>query len=185
MLCSSVTCAVHSANRTHHAGHVGFHTRAHVKNPSVPNSPTQPGLCPSAGPANPPRAFPDRVLTLAAVHVGVSSVARHGPPVRCRADPARSRSQLQPLPGICSATVTVVVAIQPTRSCVLRRPDCTQLHSHSYRETRPHACALTRGVSTTQGGSHTLPPPARTWFLPPAVPLSHTACREARTPAHS
>ena len=34
----SVTCTVHSANRTHHAGHVGFHTRAHVKNPSSPNS---------------------------------------------------------------------------------------------------------------------------------------------------
>ena len=29
-----------------------------------------------------------------------------------------------------------------------------------------------------------VPFPARTWLLPPAVPLSHTACREARTPAH-
>ena len=38
VLCSSVTCTVHSANRTHRAGHVEFHTRAHVKNPSVPNS---------------------------------------------------------------------------------------------------------------------------------------------------
>ena len=35
---SSVTCTVHSANRTHRAGHVEFHTRAHVQNPSVPNS---------------------------------------------------------------------------------------------------------------------------------------------------
>ena len=61
MLCPSVTCAVHSANRTHHAGHVGFHTRVRVKNPSSPNPSTQPGLCPSAGSAHPPRAFPDRV----------------------------------------------------------------------------------------------------------------------------
>ena len=38
VLCPSVTCAVHSANRTHRAGHVEFHTRARVKNPSSPNS---------------------------------------------------------------------------------------------------------------------------------------------------
>ena len=30
-----VTCTVHSANRTHRAGHAEFHTRAHVQNPSV------------------------------------------------------------------------------------------------------------------------------------------------------
>ena len=128
MLCSSVTCAVHSANRTHHAGHVGFHTRAHVKNPSSPNPTTQPDLCPSAGSANPPRAFPDRVLTLAAVHTGVSPVARHGPPVRCRVDPGRSRSQLPPLPGICPAIVAVAVS---THTGASRRPDCTQ-HSNSH-----------------------------------------------------
>ena len=56
----SVTCTVHPANRAHRAGHVGFHTRAHVKNPSIPNPSTQPDLCPSVGSANPPRAFPDR-----------------------------------------------------------------------------------------------------------------------------
>ena len=48
----SVTCTVHPANRTHRAGHVGFHTRAHVQNPSIPNSTTQPDLCPSAGSAS-------------------------------------------------------------------------------------------------------------------------------------
>ena len=79
-------------------------------------------------------------LTLAAVHVGVSSVARHGPPVRYRADPGRSQMQLQPLLGICSATVAVFVSIRATRSCVSRRPDCTQ-HSNSHRETQPHAHA--------------------------------------------
>ena len=89
--CPSVTCTVHPANRTHHAGHVGFHTRAHVQNPSSPNQTTQPGLCPSAGSATSPRAFPDRVLTFAAMHAGVSSVAQHGQPVRCRVDPARSK----------------------------------------------------------------------------------------------
>ena len=62
VLCPSVTCAVHSANRTHRAGHVEFHTRVRVKNPSSPNPSTQPGLCPSAGSATVhlPRAFPDR-----------------------------------------------------------------------------------------------------------------------------
>ena len=62
MLFPSVTCTVHPANRAHRAGHVEFHTRAHVKNRSSPNPATQPDLCPSAGSANPPRAFPDRVL---------------------------------------------------------------------------------------------------------------------------
>ena len=38
VLFPSVTCTVHPANRAHRAGHVEFHTRAHVKNPSVPNS---------------------------------------------------------------------------------------------------------------------------------------------------
>ena len=52
---------MHSANRTHRASHAGFHTRAHVQNPSSPNPPTQPDLCPSAGSATSPRAFPDRV----------------------------------------------------------------------------------------------------------------------------
>ena len=61
VLRSSVTCTVHSANRTHRAGHVEFYTRAHVQNPSSPNPPTQPDLCPSAGSATSPRAFPDRV----------------------------------------------------------------------------------------------------------------------------
>ena len=37
VLCPSVTCAVHSANRTHCAGHVEFHTRARLENPSVPD----------------------------------------------------------------------------------------------------------------------------------------------------
>ena len=157
-------------------------------------------------------------------------------------DPGRSPMQLQLLPGICLATVAVSVAIQPTRSCVSRRPDCTQ-HSNSHRETRLHAracrppspvctatahtlslsphtvahshvphsrrphCSHTRGHSPAVSLAHTVPfshtrghspavslphrgvrthvpPLARTWFLPPAVPLFHTACREARSPAH-
>ena len=65
---------------------------------------------------------------------GVSCVARHGPPARCRVNPARSQLQLPPLPGFCPSTVAV--SIQPTHTCVSRRPDCTPLHSHSPRETR-------------------------------------------------
>ena len=91
VLCPSVTCTVHSANRTHHAGYVGFYTRAHVKNPSHPNS------LPSLTFVRPRDQLHHRVrfrtgpLTLAAVLAGVSPVAQHGPPVRYRADPARSR----------------------------------------------------------------------------------------------
>ena len=163
MLCSSVTCAVPSANRTHHAGHVGFHTRAHVKNPSSPNPTTQPDLCPSAGPATSPRAFPDRVLTLAAVLAGVSPVAQHGPPVRYLVYPARSRLQLPPLPGICPAIVAVAFAMHASHSNsrVSRDSYCTQLHSHSYRETRPHAHAwrptspACTATSHTRSSSHT------------------------------
>ena len=156
VLCPSVTCAVHSANRTHHAGHVGFHTRVRVKNPSSPNPATQPSLCPSAGSATSTACVSGPGLTLAAEHVGVSSVARHGPPVRCRVDPGRSRLQLQPLPGFCLATVAVVVAILPTHTCVSRRPDCTQLHSHSHRETRLHAHACPPTCPLYTATSHTL-----------------------------
>ena len=40
-------------------------------------------------------------------------------------------------------------------------------------------------VFHTHVGVHThVPRPARTWFPRAAVPLSHTACREAHTPAH-
>ena len=164
-------------------------------------------------------------LTFAAVHAVVSYVARHGQPVHDRADPARSRSQLLPLPGIFPATVAVAVSTQPSHSYsrMSRGSNCTLLHYHSFshRETRPHdrawrpsspACTATShtlSLSHTVGHSHVphsyyshprghspavfhtrvgvrthVPLPARTWFLPPAVPLFHTACREARTPAH-
>ena len=153
-------------------------------------------------------------------------MARHGPLVRCRVDPGRSRLQLLPLPVIDPATVAV--AIHLSHTYVPRRPYCTQSHSHSYphRETRLHAHAWRPTSPVCTATSHTLslsshtvahslvphlhtphcshprghspavfhllvgvrtrvPPPARTWFLPPAVPLSRTACWEARTPAHS
>ena len=83
--CPSVTCTVHPANRAHRAGHVEFHTRAGVKNPSSPNS------LPSLTFVRPRDQLFHRVrfrtgsLTLATVHAGVSSVARHGPPVLYRA----------------------------------------------------------------------------------------------------
>ena len=95
-----VTCTVHSADRTHRAGHVGVPHTCSRTEPIHSEFSTQPDLCPSAGSAISPRAFPDRVLTLATVLAGVSSEAQHGLPVLYRADPARSRMQLQPLPGI-------------------------------------------------------------------------------------
>ena len=245
VLCSSVTCAVHSANRTHRAGHVEFHAPACVENPSVPNSATQPGLCPSAGSATSTAYVSGPGLTPAAEHVGVSCAARHGPHARRCANPARSPLQLRPLPGPCPSNVAVVVSFPPKHTCVSRCPDCTPLNSHSLRETRlhAHACPPTsplhtatshtlfsshsvahshttpyhshpRGHSPAVFHSHTVPHshtavhtrvpflartrfhsptvlrtrvpfPARTWSLPPAVPLSHTACWEARSPAHS
>ena len=120
MLCPSVTCAVHSANRTHCAGHVEFHTPARVENPSSPNPATQPGFCPSAGSANIHRwrswtGFHSRSRAR-----GVSCVARPGPHARCCANPARSPLQLQPLLGLCPF-VAVVVSIRPTHTCVSRR----------------------------------------------------------------
>ena len=117
VLCSSVTCAVHSANRTHRAGHVEFHTRVRVKNPSRPNPSTQPGLCPSAGSATSTACVSGPGLTLAAMHAGVSSVAQHGTPARCRADPGRSQMKLPPLPGFCPSTVAVSISILPTHNC--------------------------------------------------------------------
>ena len=156
VLCLSVTCAVHSANRTHRTGHVGFHTHVRVKNPSVPNSSTQPGLCPSVGSATSTACVPGPGLTVAAEHVGVSCVARHGPPARFRVDPARSQMKLPPLPGFCPSIVAVVVSSQPMHTCVSRRPDCTPLHSHSHRETRPHAHAWRPPSPFHTATSHTL-----------------------------
>ena len=65
-------------------------------------------------------------LTLAAEHAGVSSVARHGLPARCRVDPGRSQLELPPLPGFCPAIVAVAVAIHLSHTYVPRRPDCSQ-----------------------------------------------------------
>ena len=109
VLCPSVTCAVHSANRTHQAGHVEFHTRVRAENPSSPNSATQPTFCPSVGSATSTAGVPGPGLTPAAEHVGVSCVARHGPSVRCRANPGWSQLQLPPLPGFCPSIVAVAV----------------------------------------------------------------------------
>ena len=60
VLCPSVTCAVHSANRTHCAGRVEFHTRVHVENPSVPNSLPSLAFVRPRDQLHLPRAFPDR-----------------------------------------------------------------------------------------------------------------------------
>ena len=166
-------------------------------------------------------------LTLVTLLAGVSYVAQYGPPVHDRADPARSRMQLQPLPGICISTVAVAVSTHASHTGVSRRPDCTRYSlSYPHRETQPHdrawqpsspvctATSQTRSLSPyTVAHSHTVPHsyrlhhshprghsptvshphrgvhthvplPARTWFPPTAVPLSHTARREAHTPAH-
>ena len=63
-------------------------------------------------------------------------------------------------------------------------------HSHivpySHIPHHSHPRGHSPAVFHTRVGVRThVPRPARTWFLPPAVPLLHTACREARTPAHS
>ena len=72
-------------------------------------------------------------LTLATVHAEVSSGAQHGLPVHDREDPGRSQLQLQPLLGICLATVAVAVSTHASHSYyrVSRDPHCTP-HSHSY-----------------------------------------------------
>ena len=67
---------------------------------------------------------------------------------------------------------------------------CTRSLTHTPCLIRTHHTTHTHGGTHPRCFNHTgvrthVPPFARTWFLPPAVPLSHTACREARTPAHS
>ena len=59
--------------------------------------------------------------------------------------------------------------------CLIHTYHATHTHGgHSPAVSHPH-----RGVRTH------VPLPARTWLPPPAVPRSPTACREARTQAHS
>ena len=186
VLCPSVTCAMHSANRTHHAGHVGFHTRVHVKNPSVPNSTTQPGLCPSAGSATSTACVSGPGLTLAAEHVGVSYVAQHGPSARCRVDPGRSQLELPLLPGICLATVAVAFSTHATHTCVSRRPDCIPPNYHSYPhwETRPHAHTWRPSSPVCTATSHmrSLSPHTVAHSL---VPHTHTPHPRGHSPAVS
>ena len=182
MLCSSVTCAVHSANRTHHAGHEEFHTRVRVENPSSPNPTPQPGFCPSVGSATSTAGVPGPGFTPAAEHVGVSCIARPGPHARCPANPARSPLQLRPLPGPCFSTVAVVVSVQHTRSnsrvsrdshtttLLTGRRGCMLTHAHRHLPytQRPHtrcsphtrslthSCRLTHTHHTihTRKGTH-------------------------------
>ena len=57
--------------------------------------------------------------------------------------------------------------------------------SHTHVPRHSHPRSLPPAVPHPHRGVHThVPLLARTWFLPPAGPLQHTACREARTPAH-
>ena len=105
----------------------------------------------------------------------VLAVVSPGQRVHDRADPARSHSQLLPLPGIFLATVVVFVSIHASHSHsrVPRDSYCTQphfhLHSFSQRETQPHdrarrpsspvctATSHTRSLSPhTVGHSHTV-----------------------------
>ena len=71
--------------------------------------------------------------------------------------------------------LTHAVLTHPTHGRSLTRASYTHTHP------RGHSPAV---FHTHVGVRTHVPLPARTWFLPPAVPLSHTACREARTPAH-
>ena len=91
VLCPSVTCAVRSANRTHCAGHVEFHTRARPENPSIPNPSVQPTFCPSRDRLHSPRTFLDRVsLPQASTW---RSRALHGPNLALAAVQTRRGSQ--------------------------------------------------------------------------------------------
>ena len=121
VLCPSVTCVVRSANRTPCAGHVEFHTHAHLENPSIPNPFNQPSFCPSAGSATSTAYVSRPGFTRAAAHVAASCAARPETRARRRANPARSPIQLRPLLGLCPLSDAVVISIQPTHTCVSRR----------------------------------------------------------------
>ena len=63
----------------------------------------------------------------------------------------------------------------------------TEAHSGSHTGSHPYLGAHPYSGFLAHKGSHlhTVPCYSHPRSLPPAVPLSHTACREARTPAHS
>ena len=183
VLCPSVTCAVHSANRTHHTGHVEFHTPARVENPSSPNSATQPGLCPSAGSATSTAGVPGPGFTPAAEHVWVPCVARHGPHARCCANPARSPLKLRPLLSPCLSIVAVSVSIAFSRSSSRVSRDSHTTTLHSPRETRlhAHACRPTSPVCTAT--SHTLF--SHTLFSHTQHTVAHSHVPHFHTPYYS
>ena len=211
VLCTSVTFAVRSANRTHCAGHVEFHTPARLENPSSPNPlPSLPSVRRGYG-----NIYRGRFRT------GFHSRKRaRGGLVRCTARTSRSPPCK---PGAVPNTATA--ATRPLSIC--HRGRLHSIHAHLRVTTLTHhsitltpgdaaVCAriptvisltysdLTHAVSLTLGRSltravsitHTIPLThtrghshavfySHMSFLPCTGSLPHTACWEARTPAHS
>ena len=126
MLCPSVTCAVHSANRTHRAGHVEFHTRVRVENPSSPNPATSLAFVRPRDQLHPPLAFPDRV--------SLPQPARGGL-MRCTARTARS---LLCQPG--TVPIKTTAATRPL-SLICRSRRLLSPHTH-LRVTMPRLLSI-------------------------------------------
>ena len=116
-------------------------------------------------------------------------MAQHGLPVHYRADPARSRMQLLPLPGICPATVAVAVSTHATHTGVSRRPNCAQLnyhsHSSSHRETQPHVRTWRPTSPVCTATSHTLFSHTQHTVAHSPVPHTHTPHPRGHSPAVS
>ena len=106
-------------------------------------------------------------------------MAQYGQLVHDRADPARSRMQLPPLPGIWPAIVAVDVSTHASRTCVPRGPDCTQshYHSHSLRETQPHARAWRPTSPVCTATAHTRSSQTQHTVAHSPVPHTHTHTR--------
>ena len=82
----------------------------------------------------------------------------------------------QPTSPVCTATAHMLFS--HTQHTVAHSP-VPHTHTPHPRGHSPAVFQPPRGVRTH------VPRPARTWFLPTAVPLLHTAWWEARTPARS
>ena len=99
---------------------------------------------------------------------------------------SHSQRETQPHDRAWRPSSPVCTATSHTRSSHIQHTVAHSLVPHPHTPRHSHPRGHSPAVSHPHRGVRTrVPFLARTWFLPPAVPLSHTACREARTPARS
>ena len=126
-----------------------------------------PGICPA--------------IVAVSIHLSHTYVLRRPDCTQHSTSPRETRPHAhawRPTSPVCTATSHTLLPSSYTVAHSLVPHTHIPRHSHP----RGHSPAV---FHTPVGVRTHVPPPARTWFLPPAVTLLHTACREACTPAHS